>query len=184
MSPRSAGYTLVELLFATTLAAIVAGFAIPQFLAGLDRSRAWAGARYLAARMALARTYAVTRSAHVALRFDQSRSDVTFQTFVDTNYNGVRSSDIASAVDRPIDAPVQLSELFPGVVIGAADSADPVRIGSSNLLSFSPLGTATSGSIYVRGRDGLQLAIRVLGATGRTRLQRYVPQTGEWVDSF
>jgi hypothetical protein len=134
--------------------------------------------------MAMARTYAVTRSANVALRFNATSSDVTFQMFVDRNHNGVRSADIAAAVDRPLDDPIQLSHLFPGVVIGAPGTDDPVRIGSSNLLSFTPLGTATSGSIYVRGRDGLQLAIRVLGATGRVRLQRFVPGTGEWVDSF
>jgi hypothetical protein len=61
---------------------------------------------------------------------------------------------------------------------------DPVRIGSTNLLSFSPLGSATPGTIYVRGREGLQLAVKITGATGRTRLLRYVPRTREWVGSF
>ena len=50
--------------------------------------------------------------------------------------------------------------------------------------SFTPLGTATSGSIYVRGRDGAQFVIRALGATGRTRVQRYAPRTRAWVDAL
>jgi hypothetical protein len=81
---------------------------------------------------------------------------------------------------------VRLSELFPGVVIGISTDVgtDPVRIGSTNLLSFSPLGTATPGTIYVRSHDGLQLAVKITGATGRTRLLRYVPRTREWVVSF
>ena len=62
--------------------------------------------------------------------------------------------------------------------------ADPLRIGSSNLLSFTPFGTATPGTIYVRGRDGTQLAVRVLGATARARVLRYVPRTREWVETF
>lgn len=180
------GYTLIEILFVVSLIAIVSAIAAPQSLATVDRARAAAAARYLASRMAMARSYAVMRSAHVALWFDQGGSDISFQMFVDGNRNGVRTSDIASRVDRPLDAPARLSDLFSGVAIAVAGAAgsDPVRIGSSNLLSFTPLGTATSGTIYVRGRDGSQFAIRVLGATGRTRVQRYVPRTRTWVDSF
>jgi len=119
----------------------------------------------------------------VALRFSEDRVGVTFQTFVDENRNGVRSADIAAAVDRPLDAPARLPELFPGVDIALAPELgdDAVRLGSSNLLSFTPAGTATPGTIHVRGRDGTQLAVRVLGATGRTRVLWYVPHTGEWV---
>ena len=181
-----AGYSVIELLFVIVLAAVVAGIAAPQFLVALDRQRSWAAARYLAARMAMARSYAVTRSAHVALRFIGEGSDVTFQMFFDDNHNGVRTVDIASKVDRAIGAPSRLSELFPGVVIGILGDigTDAVRIGPTNLMSFTPLGTATPGTIYVRGRDGLQLAVRVTGATGRTRVLRYVPRTRRWVESF
>ena len=181
-----AGYSVIELLFVIVLAAVVAGIAAPQFLVALDRQRSWAAARYLAARMAMARSYAVTRSAHVALRFIGEGSDVTLQMFFDDNQNGVRTVDIASKVDRAIGVPTRLSEMFPGVVIGISTElgTDPVRIGSTNLLSFTPLGTATPGTVYVRGRDGLQLAVRVTGPTGRTRLLRYVPRTREWVASF
>ena len=136
--------------------------------------------------MAMARSYAVTRSAYVALRFNSNGGDVLFQMFLDDNHNGVRTLDIGSKVDRALDSPTRLSELFPGVVIGISTElgTDPVKIGSTNLLSFTPLGTATPGTIYVRGRDGLQLAIRITGATGRTRLLRYVPRTRQWVASF
>jgi type II secretory pathway pseudopilin PulG len=184
--PRSRGFTLIDLLFLLALLTVVAAIAVPQLLASLNRQRAWAAARYLAARMAAARTYAVTRSATVALRFRSNRGDVTFQTFVDDNHNGVRTLDIASRVDRPIDTPVRLSDLFPGVAIGASAEVgtDAVRIGATDLLSFTPHGTATPGTIYVRGRDGLQLAVRVTGATGRTRVLRYVPHTRQWMESF
>ena len=183
---RSRGFTLIDLLFHIALLTVVTGIAVPQLLASLNRQKAWAAARYLAARMAAARTYAVTRSATVALRFRSDRGDVTFQMFVDDNHNGIRTLDIASRVDRPIDTPVRLSDLFPGVVIGtSADvGADAVRIGATDLLSFTPLGTATPGTVYVRGRDGFQLAVRVTGATGRTRVLRYVPHTRQWVESF
>ena len=158
-----AGYSVIELLLVIVLAAVVAGIAAPQFLVALDRQRSWAAARYLAARMAMARSYAVTRSAYVALRFTRLGDDVMFEMFVDGNRNGVRTLDIGSHVDSAIGMSARLSELFPGVVIGISTDAgtDPVRIGSTNLLSFSPLGTATPGTIYVRSDDGLQLAVKI-----------------------
>jgi Tfp pilus assembly protein FimT len=161
-------------------------FAVPPFLGVMDRQRAWAAARYLAARMAMARTYAVTRSANVALRFVTDDRDVSFQMFLDDNHNGVRTADIGASVDPSIGKSVRLSELFPGVAIAVSANVgtDPVRIGSTNLLSFTPLGTATPGTVYVRGKDGLQLAVRITGATGRTRVLRYVTDSQQWVESF
>ena len=53
---------------------------------------------------------------------------------------------------------------------------------TSVLMSFSPLGTASSRTLYLRGADGSQYAVRVLGATGRTRVLRLVVSTGAWVE--
>jgi len=150
----------------------------------IERSRGFAAARYLASRMALARAQAVSRSATIALRFLDGPTGVSIAVIQDGNRNGVRARDIDLQIDRPIDAPVMLSDLFPGVQIGLASQTsgtDPVLLGGSNILSFTPHGTATSGSVYIRGRDGTQWMVRVLGATGRTRVLRYVTASGEWV---
>jgi Tfp pilus assembly protein FimT len=164
----------------------VSAIAVPQSLAGVDRARAASAARYLASRMAVARSQAVMRSTHVALRFEGEPPGIMFRTFADGNRNGVLTADIAAGIDAPLDAAVLLGDLYSGVAIAVAGEAgsDPVRLGSSNLLSFTPLGTATSGSVFVRGRDGSQFAIRVLGATGRTRVQRFVVHSRSWVDAF
>jgi hypothetical protein len=53
---------------------------------------------------------------------------------------------------------------------------------TSALMSFSPIGTASSRTLYLRGGDGSQYAVRVLGATGRTRVLRYVAGTRVWVE--
>ncbi|MBI4264913.1 MAG: GspH/FimT family pseudopilin [Acidobacteria bacterium] len=167
--------------------ATLTAVAIPQSLVTLDRSRAFAAARYFAARVALARAQAAKRSAYVALRFEHTGSDIAFGMFVDGNRNGVRTRDIERNIDRPLERAVSLSDLFPGVAIGlstgSAEGAGPLRIGSTRLLSFSPLGSATSGSIYIRGRDGSQLAVRIFGVTGRARVLRYVPRTRAWIDA-
>jgi len=179
-----AGYSVVELLFAGAIMATMSAIAVPQSLAAIDRARAMSAARFLASRMAVARSQAVMRSTHVALRFEDGPSGITFRMFVDGNRNGVRTADISAGIDLPVEAPVRLGELYQGVAIAVAGAAgsDPVKLGASNLLSFTPFGTASSGSVFVRGRDGSQFAVRVLGATGRARVLRYVPRSGDWVD--
>ena len=61
-----------------------------------------------------------------------------------------------------------------------APGDDPVRMGNSSLVSFSPLGSATSGTLYVAARRGPQMAIRVYGATGRVRVLTFDAQARQW----
>ena len=162
----------------------MAAAAIPHSMAGLDRARTKGAARHLAARVALARMEAAKRGVYVALRFEGSGPAVSFAMFVDGNRNGVRTRDIDRGIDRRIDARIRLAEQFPGVSYGLSATAgggDPLRIGSSRLLSISPVGTATSGTLYVRGRDGTQLGVRITRATGRTRVLRSDERSRQWV---
>ena len=183
-----AGYTFIEVLFVLGVIIVVGGMAVPPVLAGLDRSRGLIAARYLAARFAAARMQAVTRSAIVALRFQEQTDGITFEVFQDGNRNGVLARDIQRHIDVSIEPTTRLWELFPRVVIGLTPDSPgtkPVQLsGGSSLLSFTPAGTATSGTVYVRGPDGTQWAVRVLGATARTRLLRFDARTREWVDQL
>ena len=186
MANRS-GYTLIELLCVMTVVVIIAGAAVPQILTALDRSRGLIAARYLGTRLALARTQAVTRNAFVALRFERGPRGLTVAVYQDGNKNGVRTADIDRRIDRPIEPPMRLSEEFPGVEIALADDTpaiDPVQLGRTDILSFSPMGTSTSGTIHIRGRDGTQWAVRVLGATARVRVLRYDRRARDWVAAF
>ena len=178
--------TLLDLLFTVSLVATLSAAAIPQSLTAIDRIRAISATRHLASRMAMARAQAVMRSSYVALRFEESPSGIAFRTYADGNGNGVRTIDIAADIDRPLDSLTMLSDQFPGVAIAVSGSAgtDPVRLGATNILSFTPLGTSTAGSVYVRGRDQSQYVVRILGTTGRTRIQRYIEHLRSWVDSL
>jgi len=57
---------------------------------------------------------------------------------------------------------------------------DPLRIGNTSLLTFSPVGSATSGTLYVAAHRGPQMAIRVFGATGRVRVLMFDARTRQW----
>ena len=181
---KSKGYTLLEVLMAMTIMVILGGATIPLAYSSVDRSRAVAAAGYVAGRMATARLEAVRRSASVAIRFDQQADGYWLRTYVDGNRNGVRALDISQGVDPPITPNERLEYHFSGVEFGILpdvtgidpgpfNAGDPIQIGSSMLLSFSPTGSSTSGTVFIRGRRGNQFAVRVLGATGRTRILEF-----------
>lgn len=164
---------------------VLTATAIPSLLGTIDRSRGYAAARFLASRLTLARTQAVNRGATVALVFTRDQRGFAYRVHRDGNRNGVLTRDIQRGLDVPIEDVVRLAELFPGVEFGTTPAApleDPIRLGGSDILSFTPSGTATSGTLYLRGRDGTQWAVRILGATARTRVLQYRKEGDEWVE--
>jgi hypothetical protein len=55
-----------------------------------------------------------------------------------------------------------------------------VRFGRSDLISFSPGGSASSGTLYVTdGRRGFY-AVVLFGPTARLRVWRYRPEERRW----
>jgi prepilin-type N-terminal cleavage/methylation domain-containing protein len=185
------GFTLIELLVAVALLMMLASFALPLGSEAIDELRTASAARYLAGRIAASRMDAIRRSRAVALRFQPAAPDYQFAAFVDGNGNGVRSADITAGIDRAVGVPRQLGTDFAnvrfGLEIGRPDvdgvrnaSADGVRIGTSRILTVNPDGTATSGTLYVLGRRA-QYAVRVLGATGRTRVLKYDTGARAWI---
>ena len=185
LARRDAGYSLVEVMVAAALIVIAAAATIPFAHATIDRSRTAGAARYLANRLGSARFEAVKRSANVAIQFVKQGDQYRFGTYVDGNGNGVLSRDIARGVDKLISPLERLDQQFPGVMFGTwpgvapiepgdrTNGEDPIQIGASTLLSFSPNGSATAGTLYVRGVRWNQFAVRVLGVSGRTRVLHY-----------
>jgi type II secretory pathway pseudopilin PulG len=186
----AAGYTLVELVIALALAATLIGLSLPASQRAVDEIRAGAAARHTAERIGSARFEAVRRSSAVALRFVAAGSDYAMTSHVDGNGNGVRTAEISGGVDSTVGHSEKLADKHPGIrfgllpgipdLDGGTGNADGVRIGSSRILTFSPDGSATSGTLYICGVQS-QYAVRVLGATGRTRLFRYDTGLHRWV---
>ena len=112
---------------------------------------------------------------------------ITLSVFQDGYGNGIRSADILAGIDSQIEPAIALSDHFPDVNIGLTPNSpvnDPVQVGLTNIRTFTPVGTATSGTIYISDRAGTQWAVRVLGATGRTRVLRYDPSTQGWLVAY
>jgi hypothetical protein len=168
------------------------GLAIPITTTALDEMRTAMAARYLGGRIIAARLDALQRSTCVALRFEVAGDDYTLATYTDGNRNGVRTADITSGLDAPLSPKERLRDHFAdvrfGLAVGVPDlDGTPqlqedagVHMGSAGILTLSPDGTATSGTVYIRGRRG-QYAVRVLGATGRTRVFQYHAGARQWL---
>jgi prepilin-type N-terminal cleavage/methylation domain-containing protein len=188
----SRGFTLLELMTVIAIIAVISGAAVSFAHSMIDRSRTSAAASYMSSRIALARFEAVKRSAFVAIQFVDTPDGYLFRTYFDGNHNGVLSRDIARGIDRPITTELRLDQQFPGIGFGiypevtAIDPTeplnlnDPIQIGNSTLMSFSPNGSCTAGTLYIRGPRANQFAVRVLGITGRSRILHFDFQEQKW----
>jgi len=186
------GAALIDLAFACGLAGLIAAIAVPAVHASRERDAVRVAARYVAHRLQAVRLEALRRNVCVAVRFDPN--DIgRFGVYTDGDGDGVLQADIDASIDRALAPEARLAELFDtvafriptdipdpdsGVVLPA--NSDALRLGSSNFVSFSPLGSSTSGTLYLSAAAGGQMAVRIMGATGRLRVLRFEPSARQW----
>ena len=187
------GTALVDTLVTSVLCITMAAIAVPVVGGSLDRERTIVGAQYLFGQLQRARLESLKQGRSVAVRLELVAQRTRLQLFADGNGNGVSQRDIDWAIDPPLTPPEYLDDRSRGVSLrinqsivevsgtsGLAPGDDPLRIGNTALLAFSPLGGATSGTLYVAAHRGPQMAIRVFGGTGRVRVLMFDAQTRQW----
>lgn len=187
------GHTLIEMLMVVAIVMIMASVAIPNLRAYSVQAHILGAGRMFKGEFLRARSIAVKKNAQTAIRFETRSDGAYYATYLDGNRNGVLSVDIQSGVDTMIAGPFRLDGKAPGVRVailpntpapppdhGTLDPSDPIRFGSSNMLSFSPLGTATPGTFYLAG-EGIQGAVRVNGGSARVRFM--ICRGGRWTES-
>jgi prepilin-type N-terminal cleavage/methylation domain-containing protein len=193
LNPSEHGYSLIESMFVVALVAILGSVASAQFFVALDEFRVVGAVRHVSARLQMARMASVARLTNVAVRFTRSGSSYVFAVYEDGNENGVLTRDIQLGIDRQVQPPERLPDNFVGVDFGVLPNlpsvdpsgsppgSDPIRLGSSDMVSFTALGTSTSGTLYVRNRRHGQYAVRIFGETGKTRLLKFDARRGLWI---
>ena len=187
------GAALIDIIVSTSIGVVMAAVAVPVIGGTMDRERTIIGARYLAGQLQRARLESLKRARSVAVRIEMTGERTALRLFADGNGNGVLQRDIDRGVDLPLTPQVWLEDEARDVslrinqdvteISGAAMLApgdDPLRIGNTSLLAFSPVGGATSGTLYVAAQRGPQMAIRVFGATGRVRVLMFDARTRQW----
>jgi type II secretory pathway pseudopilin PulG len=184
------GASLVELLIVLGLLVLLAAMSVPLSASSIDATRARHAAGFMAGAFRAARQQAVMRGSAVGLVFDRSGASWTYRLCVDGNRNGLRRAEIASLIDPCPGAAVRVDQRFAGTAIdvdpslagpgGEPGSPDAVRFGSADLVTFSPTGGATAGTLFIRSARNVHYAVRVAGVTGRSRLLFYDAPAAVW----
>jgi len=195
-SPRGEGvFSLTEAALALLLLGLLAAAATPALFAALSRGRVAAAARDLQQEMARIRSEAIASHRSVGLRLTWSGGRYLYALYADGDGDGVRSDDVDSGRDPLIGGPRDLSSRYEGIDFGLLLDAipevppgsgvlppgsDPVRFGASDIITFTPRGTSSSGTLYLSdGRDAVA-AVVVYGATGRLRIWRFDRDRWAW----
>jgi len=191
--PGTAGYTLTELAMGLALLALLVTLAVPPVLSWSRRQRLEGAIRLLALELSAARWGALATGATTGLLFRNGPDGyVEWMLVRDGDGDGLRSEDLGAGIDFPLS---QARRLGGGVRFGVLENiqvprlppqsgplsnpADPVKFGRSNTASFSPLGSATAGSLYLHNGTGMA-ALVIHGVTGRLRLFRFQPEQRLW----
>lgn len=187
------GAALIDIVVATSLIVVMTAIAVPVVGGTIERERTIVGARYLAGQLLRARLESLKRARAVAVRLEVFGDRTQFRLFADGNGNGVLQRDIDRGIDPALTPLGWLDDQARGISLRVnqaitdvasrnpiAPGDDPLRIGNTALLTFSPLGSATGGTLYLAAHRGPQIAIRVFGATGRVRVLLFDPRTREW----
>ncbi len=198
MTSHETGFQLAELLVSLTVLTLILLLGAPSLVQASADMRLRLAADELAGVLRLARASAVRLDANVAVKFStEPDGTVTFTLYRDGNGNGVLNREITSGIDRPLGAPRRLANLGKGAGFGfppgppppdpgspghLLSPGDPIRFNSSDLASFSALGTSTPGSLYLT--DGVRklVAVRVANRAGKVRVLTYVPERRIWRD--
>jgi hypothetical protein len=190
---ETGGAALIDIIVATSVCFVMAAIAVPVIGGTLDRERTIIGAQYLAGQLQRARLESLKRARPVAVRVEVIDDRTQLRLFADGNGNGVLQRDIDRAIDLPVtpmewlddqarDISLRINQDVTDVSgeVTLEPGDDPLRIGNTSLLTFSPVGSATSGTLYVAAHRGPQMAIRVFGATGRVRVLMFDAQMRQW----
>jgi prepilin-type N-terminal cleavage/methylation domain-containing protein len=193
--PRSKnGFSLAEVLAVVCIVGIAAAVSVPAFSTLRAKSALRAAVGDIRALFALARSRAVARSRNVAVRFSNQQGMWVYAMYEDGDGDGVRNNDIAAGRDPLIrQGAVIASDRaaatigFPAFPITDPDTGkalsplgSPIKFNNSALCSFSAVGTATAGSIFLTNRFEDAVVVRVLGTTGRIRALQFDRKANRW----
>jgi len=184
------GYSLLELLVALGIILIMGAVALPNILGFRQEAALVGAAQGFKAQFMRARSIATSKNTQTAIRFETDADGTPmYSTYIDGNFNGVYSAEIAAGIDTRIAGPFRLDAGHAGVIVGVLPGApapdggslgtEPIRFGNSRMVSFSPIGTGTPGTFYLRTKSTMA-GVRVTGGSARVRIM--ILRGTRWID--
>lgn len=188
MSWNENGFNLVELIVVLAIGIVIAALGVPPLLELASRVELHLAAQELGGTLRLARSEAARRGFNVAVKFRPGTavSGASYTLYRDGDGDGVLNRDIQTGVDPALTLPRPLQYLSrmrfgfpPDLRVRDPGSRrwmttkDPIRFNDSDLASFTPLGTSTSGSVYLTDGKRRLVAVRVFNRTGKVKIIAY-----------
>jgi len=189
------GSTLPELLIVLALLSILFAISASRLSAALAQSSMRTACHHIATLFTQAQGNALFQRRDTGVKWVSLAGDVTFTLYEDGNGNGILSSEIRSGVDRRIAGPYSMKSKYPSVSFsfvpgfsgpdpgGASigNLSDPVRFGRGDICTFSAVGRASPGSVYLSNGGDRQSVVRVTPSSQRVQILDWMPGARKWV---
>ena len=188
--------TLLELLVVLTLVSLFVVFTTANLTAMHRQLDFDQFAREIVSSFRQCRWKAFRERCYTGIWVGQTVNGYEFSFYSDGNGNGIRSQDIETGTDpafhravpiRKSKGDMEAAVLEQGAPEippkkGMLDPSDPVRFGKSNIISFSPDGQSSSGTLYLSCHSQKRMyAIVLYGPTARITLWKLSNQKWQLV---
>jgi hypothetical protein len=189
------GTSLPELVVVLAIFGLVFALSLTPFTDLLAEEGLATAAREVSAIFTAARGRAIFQSVDVGVKWTNSGGDLVLSVYQDGNGDGVTTSDIKKGIDRLVAGPYWMHGKYPGITFsfvpgfngldpGGApigDLTDPLRFGKSDICTFSPVGHASPGSVYLSNRKHRQAAVRVTPANAKIQIFTWHGKSLKWI---
>ena len=189
------GFGMLEMLVVLALAGLGLAAALPAVATLRADGRCAAGARYMVGTFRKLRSQSVALRKYRGVYFHRENGAWAFSTVEDGNGNGLRTDEVRSGTDPVLEGPFRLEDTIgpvrPGFPFAAVRELppgsgwlrnldDPVKFGRSDIVSFSPLGRSSSGTLYLTDGTDRLYAVVLYGPSTRIRVWRYRRADRQW----
>ena len=189
------GTSLPELVVVLAIFGLVFALGLMPFADLLAEEGLQTAAREVWAILTAARGRAVFQNADVGVKWTSGGGDLVLSVYQDGNGNGVTTADIRKGVDRLVAGPYWMHGKYPGISFSfvpgfngldpagepIGDLGDPLRFGKSDICTFSPLGKASPGSVYLSNKKRRQAAVRVTPANAKIQIFTWHGKSLKWI---
>ena len=195
MTPRQGGWSLIDALVALTVVGLLASWSAPLAARVVADAKTAAAAREFAMLFHAMRWRSVSENRNVGLFFERVGGAWQWWEVDDGNGNGLRTAEIRSGADLKRSGPHRVETTHRGVRLGfptgnpvpnipprrgTLSGPDPVRFGRSDVVSFSPRGRSSSGTLFLTDGRRRLYGVLLYGASARVRVWRWDDREMQW----
>jgi len=189
------GWSAIDALVALVLLGILVSWSAAIAGRVVADAHTAAAAREFAVLFQALRWKSVNENRNTGLFFEPSGTTWHWWEVRDGNGNGLRTAEVRNGTDIKHSGPHRVETTHRGVRLGflagqsvpaippqngVLGGTDPIRFGPSNLISFSPSGRSSSGTLFLTDGRRRLYGVRLYGATTRIRVWRWDDREMRW----